>query len=325
MPSIRTAQPGDAKQLALIAEATFRTTFGAMNAPAHMERHCRDSFGERIQAAEIADPARANLVVEDGGRLIGYAQLRWGEPPACVVARRAGEIQRLYVVDGWHGKGVAQSLMTTCLDTMEQRGSDAAWLGVWERNPRAISFYRKFGFVEAGEHLFSLGGDPQRDVIMVKAIAPDPLRPNPLLVAAATLSAIAALLHLGCIAFGAPWYRFFGAGEQMAQLAIAGSWYPVAVTLAIAAVLGTWSLYALSGAGVVRRLPLLRTALCAITAVYLVRGAAVLPLIGQLPGRSPAFWWWSSAICLGIGLVHLIGLRQAWSRLGAASAVRPAR
>jgi hypothetical protein len=141
-------------------------------------------------------------------------------------------------------------------------------------------------------------------------------RPNRFLVAGATLSATAAMLHLGCIAFGVRWYRFFGAGEPMVQLAIAGSWYPVAVTLAIAGVLGSWSLYALSGAGVVRRLPLLRTVLCAITAVYLLRGTLVLPFIDQLPGRSATFWWWSSAICLGIGLVHLVGLRQAWSRLG---------
>jgi hypothetical protein len=147
----------------------------------------------------------------------------------------------------------------------------------------------------------------------------DPHRPssvNRFLVAGATLSALAALLHLGCIAFGAPWYRFFGAGEQMAQLAIAGSWYPVVVTLAIAGVLGGWTLYALSGAGVVLRLPMLRTALCAITAVYLLRGTLVLPLIEHLPGRSATFWWWSSAICLGIGLVHLVGLWQAWPRLG---------
>lgn len=179
MPTIRTARPGDAKQLALVAEATFRTTFGAMNAPAHMERHCRDSFGERIQAAEIADPGTATLVVEDEGRLIGYAQLRWGEPPACVTARHPGEIQRIYMVDGWHGKGVAQALMAACLDAMKQRGSEAVWLGVWEHNPRAISFYRKLGFVDAGEHVFSLGGDPQRDVIMVKAIAPGEERIRP--------------------------------------------------------------------------------------------------------------------------------------------------
>lgn len=140
---------------------------------------------------------------------------------------------------------------------------------------------------------------------------------NRFLVAGATLSALAALLHVGCIAFGAPWYRFFGAGEQMAQLAIAGSWYPVGVTLAIAGVLGGWSLYALSGAGVVRRLPLLRSVLCAVTAVYLLRGIIFVPFAGEFPGRSATFWWWSSAICLAIGLVHLVGLRQVWSRLGA--------
>jgi hypothetical protein len=61
---------------------------------------------------------------------------------------------------------------------------------------------------------------------------------------------------------------------------------------------------------------LLRTVLCAITAVYLLRGTLALPFVDLLPGRSASFWWWSSAVCLGIGLVHLVGLRQAWPRLG---------
>jgi len=90
---------------------------------------------------------------------------------------------------------------------------------------------------------------------------------NYFLLAAATLSALASALHLGCIVFGATWYRFFGAGERMARLAIAGSWYPAVVTSAIATVLAVWELYALSGAGVIPRLPLTRTALCIITAI----------------------------------------------------------
>jgi hypothetical protein len=138
---------------------------------------------------------------------------------------------------------------------------------------------------------------------------------NSFLIAAATLSALAALLHLGCIAFGATWYRFFGAGERMAQLASAGSWYPTVITSIIAAVLATWALYALSGAGVIPRLPLTRAGLCIITGIYLLRGTAVLPIAALHPGRSTTFWWWSSAICLGIGMVHLAGLRQVWSRL----------
>lgn len=138
---------------------------------------------------------------------------------------------------------------------------------------------------------------------------------NSALIAGAALSALAAALHLGCIIFGAPWYRFFGAGERMAQLALAGSWYPAAVTTAIAAVLATWSIYALSGAGVIRRLPFLRTALCIITGIYLLRGTIILPFMNQFPDRSPAFWLWSSAICFTIGLVHFYGLRQVWPRL----------
>jgi hypothetical protein len=139
--------------------------------------------------------------------------------------------------------------------------------------------------------------------------------PNYLLVLAAALSAVAALLHLACIYFGGPWYRAMGAGEQMAQLAESGSSRPTIVTLFIACVLFMWSLYALSGAGVIGRLPLLRSGLVAITAVYLIRGLGFIPLMSIIPGRSLNFWLWSSAICVGFGVVHAVGLWQSWDRL----------
>ena len=138
---------------------------------------------------------------------------------------------------------------------------------------------------------------------------------NKFLIVGAALSALAALLHLGCIVFGAPWYRFLGAGEQMAQMDLAGHWYPTVATLVITTILLVWSLYALSGAGVIRKLPLTRFALCGITGVYLLRGVAFTPLMAYFPGNSPTFWFWSSAICLVFGAVHLIGLRQVWARL----------
>ncbi|OOG51107.1 GNAT family N-acetyltransferase [Rhodanobacter sp. C01] len=171
MPTVRKAHIGDAKALSEMAEATFRATFGAVNTAEHMELHCRTSYSEQIQAAEITDPGMVTLVSENEGKLIGYAQLRWGEAPDCVSAKSSGEIQRLYVVEDWHGKGVAQELMKVCIDQIRQHGSDALWLGVWERNPKAISFYKKLGFVEAGEHTFPLGGDPQRDIVMVRSVA----------------------------------------------------------------------------------------------------------------------------------------------------------
>ena len=98
----------------------------------------------------------------------------------------------------------------------------------------------------------------------------------------------------------------------MARLVEAGSSHPARVTLLITAVLLVWSAYALSGAGVFPRLPMLRTILCAIAAVFLLRGFVFFPLMPLFPGNSMAFWLWSSAICAAIGVVHAIGIKQAW-------------
>jgi hypothetical protein len=139
--------------------------------------------------------------------------------------------------------------------------------------------------------------------------------PNAWLVAAAVLNAVVALLHVGCVIFGASWYRFFGAGEHMASMAAAGRWYPTVLTLGIAAGFTVCALYALSGADLIRRLPLLRIALCLITAGYLLRGIAWVALVPRFPDNGPAFWFWSSSISVAIGLVHVVGAKQTWSRL----------
>lgn len=135
---------------------------------------------------------------------------------------------------------------------------------------------------------------------------------NLALVVAAALSALAALLHVGCIVFGAPWYRFFGAGERMARQAEAGDLRPAAITASIALVLAAWSLYALSGAGAIPALPLLWPALFAIAGVYSVRGLAGAIYAAVRRPADRAFWWWSSAICLAFGAVHWIGIAQVW-------------
>lgn len=135
------------------------------------------------------------------------------------------------------------------------------------------------------------------------------------LIVAAGLSAIAALLHIAIIVGGAQWYRFFGAGERMALAAAAGRWYPTIVTTGIALVLSVWAAYALSGAGVIQTLPLLKFGLSVITAIYLLRGLAIVPLLVISREKTTPFLLWSSAVCCGYGVVHLAGLTQVWSML----------
>ena len=176
MPLIRSATHEDSAALAALAEATFRDTFAASNSAENMDAHCRASYGEAQQAREIADTAMQSFVAERDGALVAYAQLRFGPAPACVPATRPGEILRLYVHRDWHGRGLAQRLMDTCLATLRARGADAAWLGVWEHNPRAIAFYRKYGFTEVGDHVFPVGDDPQRDIVMMRPCVVDSLK-----------------------------------------------------------------------------------------------------------------------------------------------------
>ena len=170
MSIIRAAKLSDAKKLAVLAEATFRDTFSEENTSEDMNAHCQASYGEEIQAQEISDPNYVTIVAELDEHLVAYAQLRWGEAPECVSAKSPGEIQRLYVDKNFHGGGLAHTLMSECLNALKERNTDIAWLGVWERNPRAIAFYRKFNFEEVGDHIFSVGSAPQRDIILVRPV-----------------------------------------------------------------------------------------------------------------------------------------------------------
>lgn len=141
------------------------------------------------------------------------------------------------------------------------------------------------------------------------------MKRNAWLVVGGGLSTAAALLHLAVIVGGPDWYRFFGAGEAMARAAEQGSFAPPLVTFGIGMVLAVWAAYAFSGAGVVRRLPLVRTALVLITGIYLLRGLLLVPMMLRRPELLDAFAVWSSVIVLIYGAVYAIGTWRAWPRL----------
>jgi hypothetical protein len=134
---------------------------------------------------------------------------------------------------------------------------------------------------------------------------------------AGVLSFFASIMHLAIIVGGASWYRFFGAGEEMATMAEQGLLQPTIITLFISFVLATFGAYAWSGAGIIIELPLLKPVLVSITLVYLLRGVVGLfaPFISshpQITQNSISFWVYSSTICFIFGLVHLKGLFDKW-------------
>ena len=132
------------------------------------------------------------------------------------------------------------------------------------------------------------------------------------------LSVAAALLHVAIIFGGAPAYRYFGAGEEMAELATAGSVLPALLTLFLAVVLALWGLYAFSGAGLIRHLPLLRIGLVIIAGIYTVRGIGFVPqvlwMIESPQSVAPREIVFSLA-SLFVGSAYLIGTVSSWERL----------
>lgn len=138
---------------------------------------------------------------------------------------------------------------------------------------------------------------------------------NTALLIGAALSVVAAFLHIACIAGGPAWYRFLGAGERIARLAEEGSWRPALITSGITIVLLTWAGYALSAAGMFPRFPLLKIGIVTITAVYLLRGLALFPILLTSSQRATPFMVWSSLICLGYGAIHMLGVVQVWEQL----------
>jgi len=169
---IRAAVSTDAPGLAVLGERTFRDTFAADNTPEDMAAHLATSYSPARQREELADPGRTTLVAAtDAGELIGFAQLRAGEVPPAVTGPAPIEMLRLYVDRGYHGRGVANALMEAALEAAAEHGAITIWLGVWERNPRAIAFYRKWGFEDVGSHDFLLGSDRQTDRVMVRLVA----------------------------------------------------------------------------------------------------------------------------------------------------------
>lgn len=167
---LRDATPRDAAALARFAADVFENAFGAQNDPENLAAYLAEAFNPETQAAEIADKTYRTLLLEIGGELAGYAQLRHCPAPDCVTLPAPIELKRFYIAAPYRGEGLAVHLMEAVLGAGIAAGAASIWLGVWEENPRGIAFYRKCGFEEVGSQIFVVGDDPQRDRVLARLL-----------------------------------------------------------------------------------------------------------------------------------------------------------
>lgn len=178
-PIIRLATSPDAPALAHLARRTFIEAYASETTPDDLAAYLEQALTLGTWRDELARSDYGCLLAVAGPDSIGYAQLRKGFTPPCVRDEAPMELARLYVLERWVGRGVGSRLMQGALDLATARGASALWLGVWDRNARAIAFYRRWGFRDVGSQLFPLGGTVQTDRVMRREVQPGVSAPRP--------------------------------------------------------------------------------------------------------------------------------------------------
>ncbi len=156
----------DIDQLQKIGRQTFSETFSAGNTEENITQYLEEGFSVTKLTSELSNNDAQFYFATLENNIIGYLKLNFGQAQTELQDEKALEIERIYVLKEFHGKGVGQILYDKAIQIARQKSADYVWLGVWEENPRAINFYKKNGFVEFDKHVFKLGNDNQTDIMM---------------------------------------------------------------------------------------------------------------------------------------------------------------
>ncbi len=164
--SVRKITKDQILQLQKIGRQTFYETFSESNTEENMKSYLANSFSIDKITDELQDKNSEFYFAELDNNVIGYLKLNFGQSQTELKDDKSLEIERIYVLKEFHGKKVGQILYDKAIEIAKQQNTDFVWLGVWEKNLRAIHFYKKNGFVEFDKHLFKLGDDEQTDIMM---------------------------------------------------------------------------------------------------------------------------------------------------------------
>lgn len=164
--NIRKITAADIDALHSISVQTFYETFSAMNSEENMTKYLETNLSKNRLQDELNDDKAAFYFAEVDGNVVGYLKLNSGQSQTELIDQNGLEIERIYVLKELLGKKIGQQLYEKAIDIARGKNAEFVWLGVWEENERAISFYKKHGFAPFDKHVFNLGDDEQTDIMM---------------------------------------------------------------------------------------------------------------------------------------------------------------
>lgn len=163
---IRECTLEDLPVLKVLSEKTFTESFGADNKEEDLKVYLEENFSDEKLADELKNEHSIFYLVYYREEPAAYMKVNFEEAHTEKGYENSLEVQRIYVLKQYKGQKIGRSLMEKAIELGRCRRLDYIWLGVWEKNSAALSFYAKLGFEKTGEHIFVIGEDRQKDFIM---------------------------------------------------------------------------------------------------------------------------------------------------------------
>lgn len=160
----------DSRKLQEIGYKTFKETFEDQNSLDNMKAYLKEAFNIKQVESELSNPSSHFFFVSINDEVAGYLKINTGEAQSEEMDDDSLKIERIYIINKFQKHGLGKYLFNKALDIAIKENKKKIWLGVWEKNKNAISFYKRLGFVQTGAHSFFMGNEEQTDLIMVKRL-----------------------------------------------------------------------------------------------------------------------------------------------------------
>jgi len=166
MISTRIAKADDFELLATLGRQAFHEAFGAYNNADDMQIYLDNAFNPDIIHEQLKDPDVIYFIATFIDNPVGYAKMKRASSPKELNNSKCMQLERIYALQEFIGKKIGNALMLECIKTAQTENCEYLWLGVWQQNERAITFYKNRDFKVIGVKQFIIGKEVNDDFVM---------------------------------------------------------------------------------------------------------------------------------------------------------------
>ncbi len=149
-----------------VSRTSFIDAFEKDNNPDDFKRYIARAFNTEQMSSELLNPNSSFYFLLHNASLVGYVKLNRKDAQKEQFDLKAIELERIYIFKEFQGNKMGQEALYTVMDMAKTGNASCLWLGVWEKNTKAIAFYKNNGFSVFGKHPYLIGEDEQYDFMM---------------------------------------------------------------------------------------------------------------------------------------------------------------